>query len=153
MKKSIFSLAVMAAFATSILVVGCQSADKKVDKAETKVVDAQKDLKDAEAAAVAARQKAADEWTLFKAEAQAKINNNDLTIVSLREKMKTASKKLGIAYAKSIDELEAKNKALRTKIETYDTAQSDWEAFKREFNHDMDELGNALRDLTVNNKK
>jgi len=28
----------------------------------------------------------------------------------------------------------------------------EWETFKREFNHDMDELGKALKDLTVDNK-
>jgi hypothetical protein len=32
-------------------------------------------------------------------------------------------------------------------------ADSDWQSFKREFNHDMDELGNAFNNLTVNNKK
>ena len=31
--------------------------------------------------------------------------------------------------------------------------QSNWESFKREFNHDMDEIGQALKDLTVDNKK
>jgi hypothetical protein len=35
----------------------------------------------------------------------------------------------------------------------YDKNQTDWEKFKREFNHDMDELGKSLKDLTVNNKK
>lgn len=35
----------------------------------------------------------------------------------------------------------------------YEKSQSDWETFKREYNHDMDELGNALKDLTVDNKK
>jgi DNA-directed RNA polymerase subunit N (RpoN/RPB10) len=34
----------------------------------------------------------------------------------------------------------------------YEKSQSDWEAFKREFNHDMEELGKALKDLTVDNK-
>jgi hypothetical protein len=38
-------------------------------------------------------------------------------------------------------------------MDTYEKKQSDWESFKREFNHDMDELGQALKDLTVDNKK
>jgi hypothetical protein len=29
----------------------------------------------------------------------------------------------------------------------------DWESFKREFNHDVDELGQALKDLTVDNEQ
>ena len=28
-----------------------------------------------------------------------------------------------------------------------------WEKFKAEFNHDMDELGKAFKDLSVDNKK
>ena len=28
-----------------------------------------------------------------------------------------------------------------------------WETFKVEFNHDMEELGNAFKDLTVKNTK
>jgi hypothetical protein len=57
-------------------------------------------------------------------------------------------------YIASIDALEQKNAALKSKLNTYENnAQSDWESFKREFNHDMDQLGNSLRDLTVNNKK
>jgi len=31
--------------------------------------------------------------------------------------------------------------------------KENWNAFKKEFNHDMDELGNAFKDLTVNNVK
>jgi hypothetical protein len=31
--------------------------------------------------------------------------------------------------------------------------QSDWVSFKREFNHDMDEIGKAFEDLTIDNKK
>jgi hypothetical protein len=30
---------------------------------------------------------------------------------------------------------------------------SDWEEFTREFNHDMEELGKSLKNLTVSNKK
>lgn len=46
-----------------------------------------------------------------------------------------------------------KNAELKAKIAAYETEQSDWEAFKREFNHDMDELGNALQDFDKDNAK
>jgi hypothetical protein len=32
-----------------------------------------------------------------------------------------------------------------------DDGQSEWISFKNEFNHDMDELGKAFKDLTVQN--
>jgi hypothetical protein len=39
-------------------------------------------------------------------------------------------------------------------MDTYkNDANSNWQSFKREFKHDTDELGQALKDFTVNNKK
>ena len=52
----------------------------------------------------------------------------------------------------NIDALEERNETLKNKISDYENNQTDWESFKREFNSDMSELGNALKDLTVNNK-
>lgn len=66
--------------------------------------------------------------------------------------MKKSGKTFDAMYEKNIMALEQKNKDLRTKISNYESNQSDWESFKREFNHDMDEQGQAIKDLTVNNK-
>lgn len=153
MKKSISTLALAAAFIVALFATGCQSSSQKADKAEDKVVNAKEDLMKAEAKAAELKLKAAEEWKIFKAEAETKIGENDRSIADLRDKMKVAGKKMSAEYSKNIDALEAKSKALRTKIDTYNTDQSDWEAFKREFNHDMDEFGQAFKDLTVNNKK
>jgi len=50
--------------------------------------------------------------------------------------------------------LRKKNKRLKEKLDSYkNDADSDWHSFKREFNHDMDELGHSLKDFTVDNKK
>ena len=49
--------------------------------------------------------------------------------------------------------LEEKNASLKTKISDYENNQTDWESFKREFDSDMTKLGQAFKDLTVNNKK
>ena len=153
MKKSISTLALAAAFIVALFATGCQSSSQKADKAEDKVVNAKEDLMKAEAKAAELKLKAAEEWKIFKAEAETKIGDNDRSIADLRDKMKVSGKKMSAEYSKSIDALEAKSKALRTKIDTYNTDTSDWEAFKREFNHDMDEFGQAFKDLTVNNKK
>jgi len=58
------------------------------------------------------------------------------------------------AYQKSIDTIEQRNNNLKLKMDSYkNDANSDWKSFKREFNHDMNELGHSLKDLTVDNKK
>jgi hypothetical protein len=54
---------------------------------------------------------------------------------------------------KKIESLEERNRSMRTRLVAYQTDQSNWEQFKTEFNHDMDEIGDALQDLTIDNKK
>jgi hypothetical protein len=55
-------------------------------------------------------------------------------------------------YEKNIESLEQKNKDLKARIVAYEVKQRNWELFKWEHNHDGDMLGQALRDLAVNNK-
>ena len=43
---------------------------------------------------------------------------------------------------------------MKKRLEEYkDEGQEKWTSFKSEFNHDMDELGKAFKDLTVKNVK
>ena len=56
-------------------------------------------------------------------------------------------------YEKKITDLELQNKEMRSRLVAYENSQSNWETFRREFNHDMDAIGQALKDLTVDNKK
>ena len=104
---------------------------------------------------MAEEQKAADEkeWMDFKTASEVKIKENETRITELKAEMTKSGKKLDAAYEKKIVAEEEKNKALETRMTAYHTGQRDWAEFKREFNHDMDELGQALKDLTVNNKK
>ncbi len=155
MKKIFFEIAAIAVFFSGIVLFGCQSPSEKTDKAQDKVADAREDLKEAQQDAAAAAQKAAkaEEWKVFKSETEVKIENNKTRIAELRDKMKKSGKTMDKVYAANIDLLEERNKKLKERLDAYETSQSDWEAFKREFNHDMDELGQALKDFTVNNKK
>ncbi len=49
-------------------------------------------------------------------------------------------------------ELENKNSDLKKKLSDFkDDDKDKWISFKEEFNHDMDELGLAFKNLTVEN--
>ncbi len=148
-------LAVSTMFVASTFLTSCQSEAQKSETAQTKVQDAKADLKEAQTDAAVAAQKAAtaEEWKVFKTDSEAKIKANEVRIAELKDKMKASGKTMDAVYAKNIDLLEQRNKDLKSRMDAYEKGQSDWESFKREFNHDMDELGVALRDLTVNNKK
>lgn len=156
MKKSLVVLAAMTALFAGTLFMGCDSAAKNSADAKADVKDAKADLKTAEQDAAAAAKKAADEadWKQFKADSEGKITANESLVAQLKTKKKSTSKAVEAAYQKSIEAVEQKNKDLKARMSAYsEKGQTDWQAFKTEFNHDMDELGKALKDLTVDNKK
>jgi hypothetical protein len=155
MKNSIYSTLIIAALSTGLLFSSCQSSEKKVDTAENKMQDAKDDLAKTqnEAAAEAKKTADAEAWKVFKAESDLRINENDVIIADLKAKKQTAGKKIDAIYAKSIAEMEQKNKDMKMRIDNYDKNNTDWNSFKSEFNHDMDGLGQAIKDLGVNNKK
>jgi outer membrane murein-binding lipoprotein Lpp len=147
MKKTLIALMVVATIATASALTGCGPSTPKEDAAQTKVDEAQQDLNDAQRAATA------EEWQAFKDETDIKIKENELRIAELKVKMKKSGKAIDAIYEKKIDDLEQQNMDMKARVEAYEqTGKTEWEAFKQEFNHDMDELGNALKDLTVDNK-
>ena len=154
MKPLIINFLVALMILAHAMLTGCQSSAEKMDAANQNVEDAREDLKEAkeDAHAEAVKVANAEEWSAFKTESEVKINDNQKRIDELRAKMKKPGQTFDAMYAKNIENLEERNRDLKTRIGAYETNQSDWESFKREFNHDMNEVGQALRDLTVNNK-
>lgn len=154
MKKSIFILAV-ATMLSGNLLTSCKSNAEKEGDALENVQDANQELEDAQTETVtdAANTRANEaEWQAFKAEVDADIAKNEARITGLKSDLKKQGKAMGTSYEKSVDELEAKNEALKAKLKEYEVTQTDWNEFKREFNSDMSDLGKAFNNLTVNNK-
>lgn len=154
MKKIILTLAIATTFMAGTIFTSCQSSDHGDGDDHDMMNETQQDMNamhndDNSDMPIMA---SADEWKTFKLESELKINNNEIRVNELTEKMNKPGTTLDPLYAKKIANLKQKNKDLKMKLEAYETNQSDWETFKREFNHDMDELGKAFKDLTVNNK-
>jgi TolA-binding protein len=143
MKKSIFTLAAMSLLMTGAIFTSCNSAAQKEDNTTTESQDAI-----AEEQVVAT----AEEWQAFKTDAEDKIKNNEIRIEELTVQMNKPGQVFDDLYKNRIEELEKQNRELQYRIDAYDKSHTDWEKFKREFNHDMDELGEALKNITVNNK-
>ena len=154
MKKTIFFLAITTII-VGTTVVGCKSTTKEEIESQEKVDVAEQNLKDAKDSLVVAKKEAtAEEWQTFKNQTDSVISYNEAQIAELKLKMQKTGKSVDAKYQKNIDILEQKNKDLKVKVDTYkNDANSDWQSFKREFNHDMDEIGQAFKDLTVDNKK
>ncbi|MBK9636409.1 MAG: hypothetical protein IPO63_00770 [Bacteroidetes bacterium] len=155
MKNKAINFMIVAMLMTGTIITGCQSPKKKEENADAKVQDAITELNEAEkeAAEIAKKTAETEEWKTFKVESQEKIRKNEERIAELKVKKQKSGKLLDPLYEKRIETLEQKNKELNAKLNTYEKEPSDWETFKREFNHDIDELGQALKDFTVDNKK
>lgn len=94
----------------------------------------------------------AEEWAEFKREAEEKIDANEKRITELREKRKKAGKVMDKVYEERIEALQERNRNLRLKITNYETNKTDWDKFKEEVNHDLDELGKAIGDIFKDNE-
>ena len=90
--------------------------------------------------------------TAFKKDAEERIEANEKRIEELKVKLKKPGKLLDKMYEDRIATLRERNRELRAKIAGYETTQTDWEKFKEEVNHDLDELGKAINDIFTDNK-
>jgi len=154
MKKIIFLLTITT-FILATTLVSCKSTTKEEIESQEKVDVAEQNLKDAKDSLVVAKKAAtAEEWQTFKDQTDSVISYNEAQIAELKLKMQKTGKSVDAKYQKNIEILEQKNKDLKVKADTYkNDANSDWQSFKREFNHDMDEIGQAFKNVTVDNKK
>lgn len=144
--KKIFYLSVVF-LVSGTLMLGCMKTKKEED-AQDEVELAKDNLKEVR------KDSRAEQWNAFKGEIDAKVAANEARIAELKERMNRSGQDIDVLYKKRIDQLEQRNMEIKAKIGTFqEQSESDWESFKREFNHDADELGNAIRDIGVDNKK
>lgn len=134
-------------FIFSVIVSACSSSSEKVEDAKTDVVEANKELDEANAEYVADMEK-------YRTETAKKIEANEVIIKDFKAKIARQKKDAQVEYKQKVAELEQKNIEMKKKMDDYkQDGKENWEKFKAEFNHDMDELGKAFKDLTINNIK
>jgi hypothetical protein len=133
---------------------GCQSTAKKVENAEDKVQVANKALADSETDLYYARLDTISNYEQYKIEAEKVIIAQEKNITDFKARLASEKQEINADLENKLVELEKKNKELKIKLADFkDDGQNKWISFKDEFNHDMNELGNAFKDLTVENTK
>ncbi len=146
MKKSILVLSAVTVI-TSAIVTSCNSHSEKVENAQAEVTEAQNDLNKA-------NEQYLEDIKNYKIETSEKITANEKIIAEFDARIKDEKKDARAEYKIKIAALEKKNSDMKMKMDNYQlSGKENWEKFKMEFTHDMDELGNAFKDLTVNNVK
>lgn len=129
------------------LLAACSSSTQKIDSAKEKVEEASKDLDQAKA-------DYQTEYQNFRTESDKRILDNEKEIAELKAHTALLKKEAKSDYEKKILEIENRNLTMREKMNAYRNDSKDqWEAFKREFNADMDALGQSLKDMSKSNSK
>lgn len=150
MKKSMFALGISTLMLIPMF-MACESVAQKEEK--VKAAQAELDQVTQDEADKQKKEAEAAEWNTYRNATEAKIIANSDRIAELRIKKAKPGKILDGAYAAKIDALEQRNSDLKNRLDVYAKENSDWESFKREFEHDMDELGKAFEELGTDNKK
>ncbi|MGZ5219765.1 MAG: hypothetical protein ACXWV6_05875 [Chitinophagaceae bacterium] len=168
MKKVIRFTVIAGIMAASLISLnGCGDASQKhASDAKENIKEAGKDLKEAaKASNEEAKTKATADWQQFKNESDSTIAVMEKQIKELKEKIAKADKKrrekLTSDLNKAQDKLNEQKEKLRQKniefeadlLKFDESVIAKNESFKREFKHDMDELGTAMNDLFKDNVK
>ncbi len=134
--KTILILAIV----SGTIFISCKSALQKEKAAKDNVVEANQDLKDTKISN-------ANNWLIFKSESEAKIVDNEQRISKLKLEMNKPGNTFDGMYRTRIEKLESKNTELKSKLNNYDGNETEWKTFKSDFNRDMDEIGNNIKNL------
>jgi hypothetical protein len=153
MKKTIFTLAITAFIAGTVF-TSCESSVKKTDIAEEKVQDAKNNELDAQINLNKAQQDSIAEYKQFKKESEEKLAQNEKSIAEFKTRIAKEKKENKAEYEKKLAELEQKNTDMKKVLDDYKNEGKDkWTSFKTKFNHDMDEITNAMKNVTIEKSK
>lgn len=126
---------------SGVLIAGCSTSP------EQKVKDAKENAEEANEAYL-------EEIENYKAEQWEIIKANELALEEMKAVSEEEAATISEDYETLVADLEAKNEALKTALKDYEAeGESNWKEFKKEFSHDMDELGTAFKDIFKNSNK
>jgi hypothetical protein len=146
MKKSILIL-IGCAFITGAFLTSCNTPSQKVEDAQKNVIQANKDLEQANKEYLA-------DMDNYRLETAKQIAANEQSMTEFKARIAHDKKTVKAEYDKKIAELEQKNSDMKKRLDDYKAEGKDnWVKFKADFSHSMDELGQAFKDLTAKKAK
>lgn len=143
MNKLILTLTATTLLAITLL--SCNTTAQKVENAQQNVAEAKEDLEKANA-------EFAKDMENYRRETNEKIEANNKSIAEFNSRIQDKKNAAKADYQNTIIALEQKNSDLKKRMDDYkEDGKENWEKFKIEFNHDMEKLGQAFKDITVKN--
>ncbi len=137
MKKLIFLFAtiiIMFAF----IAQSCDRSADKMERAQTELIEAERDVSIAQAEIEA-------DVRIYRQEVTNDIRENNLAIADIKRKIQDEDQESSAVHQIRIDDLERANNDLKQRIDNYSvTNRNSWDTFKENFSNSMDDLGNSL---------
>jgi DNA-binding transcriptional MerR regulator len=137
MKKSIYlitTIAIMFAF----IAQSCDRSSDKMERAQTDVIEAERDISIAQAEIEA-------DVRIYRREIATDIRENNVAIADIKRKIQDEDPETRAAHEVRIEDLERTNSDLKRRIDNYSvTNRNSWDTFKEDFSSSMDDLGNSL---------
>jgi len=154
MKKTILTMAVLAFLTGTITTSYGQNREQGPVKERENVQEASRNRNDVKQDFKREQQKSVFEYQKFKKEAQNKIRKNEKKIGDLKMRLSKFQTRERSDYQRNLRSLEQKNNRLKKKLANYrEKEQNKWFSFKRDFDHDIDEVTDGLRDFRMENKR
>lgn len=153
--KTLFTLKFLFLLTASVFVVSCESHEKKADgyvrsKYSIKVAEGDKKATIHKVLNPSEKKrtenvKVMNEWELFKLETEKKIRLNEKEIERLKSHALTTQK-----MSRKLTDLEEANNDLKIQLKQFnEEVIVKWENFKTSMNHDVNEIGLELDDIST----
>ena len=153
MKKPILTLSLSMIMIVPMF-INCNSSAVKEDKVLKNDQEVENNLAETKMDLIMVPHDTINSYQKFKKESEKLITNYEKDITELKERISKEKNEDKANLQKQLTILEKKNNDLRNKLNGYyDDGTDSWMAFKKEFKHDLDDLGKAFSDFTKNNIK
>ena len=150
MKKLVLSLAVVAFLAGTISTSFGQVPDKQSVKARENLKEEKKDVVVAKQDLKVAQKDSVSEYQKLTKESEIKFKSNEKSIADLRAAITKNNSKEQATDQKKVSIMEDKNNSLKKELAEYKVlGQTQFTAFKTEYNRDQDQLAKELKDFKI----
>jgi uncharacterized protein HemX len=141
--KNVMQTIFASAVVMGTLLTSCSPSSKNVENAETNVAIAAQELEDEKKAY-------RDDLDAFRTKTQDLFDTNEKAMAAFTLSIANQKSAVKLEHEKNIAALQAKNAEMKEKLADFDENNHDqWDAFKKEFSNDMEQLGEAIRAFSV----
>ena len=127
------------AILTSVIFIACGSSSKNSKNAQKSALIKTQNL-------YTVNEKLTAEYRTYNEETASKISDNEKMIIYFKSKFTYMNSEDKASYEQRIIELGKKNNYMKEKMKEFSLeGKENWSDFKSEFNHEMNELENAIR--------